>query len=117
VWLESDEKRIHLEPAANAPLSDAQPLSQLWLAEQMLRLDGFLTQNHHRDDTTTDALGFDEDRGCIFTWAGKGPRFAFATDADMRQLLQLLDVSQEQAQEILLQVNQILRLSYGKSAG
>lgn len=70
----------------------------------MLRLDGFLTQSHHREDTTTDALWFDEDRGSILICSGAAPRFAPATDTDMRHLLHLLDVSQEQAQEILLHV-------------
>jgi len=82
-------------------------LAQMWLAEQIARLRGFLAGRHHASAVAVHAMWVNEERGEILLYSEASQRFVGASQADIEALFKQLDIPPDRAREMALQLHNI----------
>lgn len=90
---EASGEQLHAETKLGVQTVPGKHLSQVWLVEQMARLNDWLLGATHLGgiDIATHALWFDEDHGDIFAYVRDEKRFLLMSDIDMDRLFDALE--------------------------
>ena len=92
-----NDRRLAEQLVVVSELPTAKRASQLWLVEQLLRMDAYLAHRsgYPEADVSTHALWFDEDQHQVFAYSRDQRQFVFMNQGDFERLFEVLRADRE----------------------